>query len=53
MKSKKNGKKESSQSRRKKGELYLSGNLLFKTSNDVQIGLIRKKKINKNMGIGD
>ena len=51
MKSKKNGKKESSQSRRKKGELYLSGNLLFKTSNDVQIGLIRKKKINKNIYI--
>ena len=51
MKNKKNGKKESSQSRRKKGELYLSGNLLFKTSNDVQTGLIRKKNKNKNIYI--
>lgn len=49
IKSKKNGKKESSQGRRKKPDLYLSGNLLFKTANDVQVGLIRKKSKNKNI----
>ena len=48
---KKNEKKEINQGRRKKPELYLSGNILFKTVNDVQIGLIRKKNKNKNIYI--
>ena len=47
IKNKKNGKKESSQGKRRKPDLYLSPNLLFKTANDVQIGLINKK--NKNI----
>ena len=51
IKNKKNGKKETSQGRRKKTDLYLSGNILFKTSNDVQLGLIRKKNKNKNIYI--
>ena len=37
MKCKKNAKKDNNPGRRKKTDLYLSGNLLFKTSNDVQI----------------
>ena len=51
IKNKKNGKKETNQGRRKKTDLYLSGNILFKTSNDVQLGLIRKKNKNKNIYI--
>ena len=46
MKSRKNSKKETSQGRRKKPDLYLNGNILFKTSNEAQIGLIRKKSKN-------
>ena len=45
---KKNERKESNQGRRRKPELYLSGNLLFKTENEVQIGLVKKKKRKKN-----
>ena len=51
IKMKKNIKKESSQGRRKKTDLYLSGNLLFKTTNDVQIGLTKKRNKNKNIYI--
>ena len=51
IKVKKNIKKESSQGRRKKTDLYLSGNLLFKTTNDVQIGLTKKRNKNKNIYI--
>ena len=50
IKMKKNIKKESSQGRRKT-DLYLSGNLLFKTTNDVQIGLTKKRNKNKNIYI--
>ena len=53
-KCKKNGKKETNPGRRKKTDLYLSGNLLFKTSNDVQVqigGTIRKKNKNNNIYI--
>ena len=51
-KCKKNGKKEANPGRRKKTDLYLSGNLLFKTSNDTQIGgTIRKKNKNNNIYI--
>ena len=53
-KCKKNGKKETNPGRRKKTDLYLSGNLLFKTSNDVQVqigGTIRKKNKNSNIYI--
>ena len=49
IKNKKNERKESNQGRRRKPELYLSGNLLFKTENEVQIGLVKKK--NKNIYI--
>ena len=49
IKNKKNERKESNQGRRRKPELYLSGNLLFKTANEVQIGLVKKK--NKNIYI--
>ena len=51
IKVKKNIKKESSQGRRRKTDLYLSGNLLFKTTNDVQIGLTKKRNKNKNIYI--
>ena len=51
IKMKKNIKKESSQGRRRKTDLYLSGNLLFKTTNDVQIGLTKKRNKNKNIYI--
>ena len=52
MKCKKNAKKDNNPGRRKKTDLYLSGNLLFKTSNDVQIGgTIRKKNKNSNIYI--
>ena len=43
IKNKKNEKKDSNQGRRRKPDLYLSGNLLFKTANEVQIGLVKKK----------
>ena len=51
IKTKKNVKKETSQGKRKKTDLYLSGNLLFKTTNDVQTGLIKKRNKNKNIYI--
>ena len=51
IKVKKNIKKESSQGRRRKTDPYLSGNLLFKTTNDVQIGLTKKRNKNKNIYI--
>ena len=51
IKTKKNVKKETSQGKRKKTDLYLSGNLLFKTTNDVQIGLTKKRNKNKNIYI--
>jgi hypothetical protein len=52
MKNKKNNKKDNiSQGRRKKPELYLGNNLLFKTANEVQIGILRKKNKNKNIYI--
>ena len=52
MKCRKNNKKDNiSQGRRKKPELYLGNNLLFKTANEVQIGILRKKNKNKNIYI--
>ena len=51
IKTKKNVKKETSQGKRKKTDLYLSGNLLFKTTNDVRTGLIKKRNKNKNIYI--
>ena len=48
-KCKKNGKKDYNPGRRKKTDLHLNGNLLFKTSNDVQIAMILKKKKNNNI----
>ena len=54
MKSRKNSNKKeiSSQGRRKKPELNLgNNNLLFKTANEVPIGILRKKNKNKNIYI--
>ena len=54
MKSRKNSSKKenSSLGRRKKPDLNLgNNNLLFKTANEVQIGILRKKNKNKNIYI--